>query len=961
MAKYVNINDSFSTNGIGSTIDPFNWNQLLSELSGSNGLVNTETYYLSGTRTISNATSIIFSASNSIEIKNWGNPAILQSNNDVYFEQCTPFLTFRNLFMGFNITGTSNSFVDNFTLSGSSINVVIFDNCYLKLGSKARFSKIYSVNLVNSVIIANSFEGFDLNSEGIALSVYNTIFDIGNFNATSANNVKQVLVDNCVFTSAISGFDQDTSTWTNIQEKWTRPSIFSSAVSAINVQNDLKYTSSVFSSITISGSQRYTTTWLDGTRDGVGALYFPTISGVGVSASSANAPLNTTLLFTMSGNNPFTTFSASSATYVFDGVDVSSVNNNSNSPISKLFSSYGNIQYYIRILSFNKWYSIISNASNILIGSFVVKIVIYNKYTNSNLTSGTSKPLTNLVFSAAISGGLNGGSYIWDLDDGFSAISNPSNLYYIKEGNKTIKLSAYSLDNPTFSSTDTSTILISAISAQYFVDITSAYDNNLNNNGTSSDPFNWNEFKGRIETSGEYFDVYGLSGSRVLSASESNRYIINADKTKKYTIRDWDNLNYGPWILEVQDFSTSSNSILSAAGCTLKNGIIYNKPFGYPGYGGKIIITKIYDMFIVYQGLNSNIIIDPYLNYSFESSAVFFSTSSFGQIGPSWAYLPTYIAENFSSGFDPWWSDCLKSNPSTVVISSAGVGVSANVKGITTTGATDSSFWWTTSSAPIHGNLNLEFTLIQKNNTNCQNPSINVYRHSATYTNGGYNCGATVNQVQDELYEITFISCENNIEIQRYENLGTSIIWNNLSASFYPGRVFKMRMDRTNYNTSAIRWGFSATSGTLSGSTVHNWNTTVYETTGTSAFSGDVAILTEISKDFIITDVRFQSTSGFPYINSATSAVTSGYNVSSSPTAEIIGSTVYLSGNGWKDSFNINEFSAFGTCATSYNVEITDSVFVNFYKESSTDFSACRQININNSVFNDSENSIHNF
>jgi hypothetical protein len=83
-----------------------------------------------------------------------------------------------------------------------------------------------------------------------------------------------------------------------------------------------------------------------------------------------------------------------------------------------------------------------------------------------------------------------------------------------------------------------------------------------------------------------------------------------------------------------------------------------------------------------------------------------------------------------------------------------------------------------------------------------------------------------------------------------------------------------------------------------------------------------------------------------PYRNElsgSTSAV-----VITSASANIMGSTIYLSGHNWQDNFNSNTFSA--TSQLSYNLNIIDSVMVNFQKETSAYFSAANVTMYHNTV-----------
>jgi hypothetical protein len=95
--RYVIIDNSYATDGIGSTVSPFTWQQFLTELSGggSNGVINSNNYYLSGTRILSTNTAIMVSALpiiGSVSLYSWfeNSPAKILSNYDINFEQNLP-------------------------------------------------------------------------------------------------------------------------------------------------------------------------------------------------------------------------------------------------------------------------------------------------------------------------------------------------------------------------------------------------------------------------------------------------------------------------------------------------------------------------------------------------------------------------------------------------------------------------------------------------------------------------------------------------------------------------------------------------------------------------------------------------------------------------------------------------------------------------------------------------------
>jgi len=625
--RYVYLSNSYSSNGDGSTSNPLNWTQFLTELSGGSniGIITENNYYLSGVRSLNTDSFITLSAINAINFYSWNknNPAIIYSTEGIYFELETPLFNVTDLLIQAKCSATNNAFLDSaHRILTRNYGTVTIDNCYLKINSIAKFSRLTALLVRNSIVISDgklegySFDDPVLPTDNMTMSLVNNIFDIADFKATTADNMGTIIIDNCTFTSATSAFTnylESNTTWSNIQSSWTRPSIFSSAVSAINITSQLNYLSASFSTISATGNKFYTNTWMSGRRDGIGALYFPEISGVSISANTAYEPSLNPVSFILSGNNPFIIFSASSATYNFNDGIISAIS--TNTVQSHTYSASNKYNVSVSIISFNEWYN--KNISTyIIVGPFNITPYIFDQNgKNISINFGSTKVLTNLTFAAS-SDGLAIGNYYWYFDNGTSSTEVSPTEYYLTSGTKNPYITASAAVDSSINISTDIFLKIYLSGVEYFVNITSGYDVCANNSGTSANPFNWNEFKGMVETSGEYADTFRLSGSRVLSASSSNRKVLNIDRRKNFTIRDWDVSAYGPWVLEIKDFTNiDGNTILSAAGCTLKNGIIYNKIFSSLSAGGQITLSNLYNTFIVYQGKYSKIIIDPYFSH----------------------------------------------------------------------------------------------------------------------------------------------------------------------------------------------------------------------------------------------------------------------------------------------------------------------------------------------------------
>ncbi|MCP4669003.1 MAG: hypothetical protein GY849_21920, partial [Deltaproteobacteria bacterium] len=151
----------------------------------------------------------------------------------------------------------------------------------------------------------------------------------------------------------------------------------------------------------------------------------------------------------------------------------------------------------------------------------------------------------------------------------------------------------------------------------YYANINESYTD-ISNTGTSADPFNYDEFVSYINLNGyaSASDVFKVQGYRIIEKPTSATVPwtpIQSDPVKRITIEDWNNLEYGPWMIGVTDYAASNNAILDFSYYILKNGIIYNKPYTINDndIGGTIYVTYCYNMYIVNQGDNSLFYISP--------------------------------------------------------------------------------------------------------------------------------------------------------------------------------------------------------------------------------------------------------------------------------------------------------------------------------------------------------------
>jgi hypothetical protein len=525
---YVTIDNSYSATGSGIKTSPLNWNQFTSVLSSN---TTEDIYCLSGTYSASNIN--IFSPKQIYLSSDDGNPWIIRAPSSTI-----TLSAFESIYI---VNGFVAASTISFNATSGSVN---FDNVLLSLSANLNLVSLSGATMQASTISNNNLS-LNLNFSGTnqTFNFFNNILMLKNINDKSINSFNTYNFHNNVITSAISAYSfwngfGNTFIDSNNQPNWIPLSAFTSLTTIQLNSTNLNYLTSSFSAISASvalgydpypvyGITKSTNTFYDGRRDGVGALYFPLISGVAVSASSATSPVGVVLNYILSGNNPFTIFSASSATYTWDdGTSNSAIN--SNSILAHSFSANGSYQVGSTILSRNKWYSVEANTKTILAGVYVI-ITIFKKYSDDDITNGYTNLLTDLTMSATVFG-FEVGSYDWDFGDGsILGDSNPENKFYMTDGIKNVKISAYSLEDSDIFVTNSANITVSAISAEYYVNIISAYDVCANNVGTSEDPFNWLEFKGRVETSGDYLDTYKLSGSRTLNRIMPSRISLNID------------------------------------------------------------------------------------------------------------------------------------------------------------------------------------------------------------------------------------------------------------------------------------------------------------------------------------------------------------------------------------------------------------------------------------------------
>ena len=612
-------NIASDTDGLGTLISPYSWGQFLASLSAVDN-VNDNIYLLSGTKTlIANTTIKIIQ--NSVVIDSYDSvyPWRMQCpSNSLVFSTSSSSVTFRSGF----IEGTTVSF-NNPTYDKG----LVLDNIWLHAKSGyLQFNFYDNIQIINSTIAATSATGYFGNQDGglFYVSVTNSIVDIRDVQKSMYGSM-QFSLDNVCLTSAVSDYSvygYATLSTTALQENWPRAEIMVSAVSAISASN-IYYQTADFSTVSaVSGNTDYTRSWFGGVRDGIGALYYPAIwcslSADGTSAAST-AYAYTPVIFDF--NELFATFDVTSAALYFGDGATSGYNWGIDSSATHTYTNVGSVSPYVWIRSDNEWYDAYSNYLSIeVLGSSSTSAEFIILDSTSAVTSAIGTHDTFYLSAGILSGGLF--KYQWNFGDGVSRYYSeateisaiPIETYSHKLADKyNISLLLNAINSIS------ADLVVSASAKTYYVNITSGYDVDTGNGGSEVDPYNWLEFRGRTSANGtgELSDTYKLKGYRnlIITTADSMPWTaISFDKDKNFTIDGWDLSANGPWIISVEDTGISNNVNLSFGGVTIKNGIVYNKPYGAgeTRYGGNVYVTKIYDAFIVNQGVGSKVYLDPY-------------------------------------------------------------------------------------------------------------------------------------------------------------------------------------------------------------------------------------------------------------------------------------------------------------------------------------------------------------
>jgi len=661
--RYVVISDTYQFSGMdGSPYNPFSWHDFLVDLRSN---PNDREYRLWGERYINSTeigdTTFVLpfysedtpdAGSTHVTIKKWGDAqwycggAHAGNAHDPWFLFFNDYAVEHIIFSAGNMRNLSIqdmmiqglsadiSFEKNVDAGGGSL---YLDNCWIVSWGEERGSHVYlkdfqSQEVSNSTIISNTLTTGLVNPRSYSLEINNTILKINDFRA---DYVTAVSFDNVVLTSAVSAFaDGWMIYWSasTTQEGWDGSSILDDAITTIT-QQELHYTDGDWygaaEPIVVKGNKQdgLSATWFQGRRDGVGALWFPEISAVYVSASETygEAPISASFLLSSVDDPP--SFSARRVDYYFgDGRLLSAFYGE---PVTREFSAWGVYPVSGIARSFNQWYSVESSGTAFSADpNMALTLLVLDS--NGNLVT-SAKPWDLLVFSAIPDQPDVPYTYDWDFDDGYLAYTTKTapdtsgtsgttvdHAYTIV---RTVNASVTATDETgAFSASNTSAFDVVLLSAAYYVDVSNTYDVCAGpHSGTSADPYNFWEFYNRTLSAGEgqFNDVYRVKGLRFESRPTSAGIpwkVVDFDRRKSFRVEAWDTSAFGPWGLSPQDYSDDNeNSIMSFDGAILKDAILYNRPYGFDDLrGGQIVLTKAFDVWAMEQGAYGRIVVSPY-------------------------------------------------------------------------------------------------------------------------------------------------------------------------------------------------------------------------------------------------------------------------------------------------------------------------------------------------------------
>lgn len=626
--KYIDFSTAIA--GSGTTISPYTFAQFVADVSATS--VN-DIYRVKGTT--STHTNIVITTSATIDITNWEGQDGINEPWSLYMlsgssitcdaDAASELLWIRNGRILFDDQGST---APEIVAAGNR--VPVFENMHLNFYGQTNFREFRELTFLNSTLITSAGTGevlfyYSTNNEVAPYyKFHNSIIQDASFThqyVVSPGVTGQLFEFDEVVTnvSAISanfvqgyGATQGvTITQTNVQNDWeVDTAIQVYEVSAIT-STDTNYLTSTFNEITATGNpalgsvKTFDTVYSTTTRDGIGALYFPTLNPVlSADLSAGNIPLVTSFMTILSGNNT----SASLYNYTFgDGATSSTT---SADAVVHNYNVVGKYAPSTSASAFHNWYNIsdsldfqISAGTGDLSGNIIIIDVT------------TSAALTNAYINNAVaisSTYLSGSPTLYDVlwgDESSAADVLVSDNRIYQEHTYSIG-GSYDVSAVIKNGVDTDVTLTTGIlvvdevsQRTFYVDINRSNDATSVNTGTSVDPFDYAEFIAKVAagSDGVNYDTYKLRGFRELTATSE---IIDVNTSAHYSIEAWDLSVYGPWMICKND-EYLKNYTMSFIGAHIIGGLYYNKTD--LSDGSPLSLSHATNMYIVNQGTNSGI------------------------------------------------------------------------------------------------------------------------------------------------------------------------------------------------------------------------------------------------------------------------------------------------------------------------------------------------------------------
>lgn len=668
MKLWIDINTSAdTTDGAGTITSPYNWDQFVYSLSAAPSGYTELTYEIQGIRLVNDDINIVVP-----DLAGIGRRDITFQSYDTHREPWKMYFNDSQVGVAFNVYDERTTLRETFL----NVNDLIFDSDSSVLSISG--DKVDNFNDTNKIRLNITNSWIDSDFSNIEITNFFTVninrstlhgqylivnaassFLMDN-NIVDFNNiywydrdVDYASFNNTVFTSGISAYDNYSNIiYENIQEEWVAPEILTTSGGAFITSGSIDYLSSDFSTISIPGSAiddvpDTSSTWWNAARDGIGALYFHQWHDFNMllSPTSGEVPLEVT--FSVE-EDFFNEFSATSAVYYSQDANggVTSSTTFSGTYTYNTSAIIGDDENlpYVKLESYNHWFlqqddSTFNNIVYISAAAVVeptanleLDLITVSAFSATPITA--FNPCDDIIVSGTVVSGTIT-DVVWDIDDGIldtdsgtSAFSSSAfyyTLHFNTSGSKTLSLSGY--DELGDAHEFTHNISINTYTRNtYYVDINSTYI--TSGDGTSASPFDFEQMKERVNyniSSGDCGDIYKMKGYRTITHENYYPVFINGvyyavtfaiDYGKSFTFDAWDLAEYGPWMFIVDLPKTIYEPIVlfSFDGSKVKNGIIYNNVDTYSGT--TMIFSHCYDMFIVSQGIDSQLkfIANKFLN-----------------------------------------------------------------------------------------------------------------------------------------------------------------------------------------------------------------------------------------------------------------------------------------------------------------------------------------------------------